>query len=56
LESTDPRLNKELGQLERMIAELERFSAMRFFSADRSTLLGVMSAVVTYLIILLQEK
>jgi hypothetical protein len=39
-----------------MVTEVERFSAMRFFSVDRSTMLGVMSAVVTYLIILLQEK
>jgi hypothetical protein len=39
-----------------MIIELERFSAIRFFSVDRSTLLGVMSAIVTFLVIMLQEK
>jgi uncharacterized membrane protein len=39
-----------------MIVELERFSAMRFFSVERSTLLGVMSAIVTYLVIMFQEK
>jgi hypothetical protein len=50
------RLREELLQLERMTSEVERFSAMRFFTVDRSTLLGIMGTVVTYLIILLQEK
>jgi 7tm Chemosensory receptor len=49
-------LKEELGQLERMIVDVERFSAMRFFSVDRKTLLGVMSAIVTFLVIMLQEK
>jgi hypothetical protein len=52
----DSKLKEELGQLERMIVELERFSAIGFFSIDRSTLLGVMSAIVTYLVIMLREK
>jgi hypothetical protein len=45
-----------VAQLERMASNVERFSAMRFFALDRSTLLGVASTVVTYLIILLQAK
>ena len=56
LEQADWRLREELHQLERMVARVERFSAMSFFTVDRSTLLGVMSTVVTYLVILLQAK
>jgi 7tm Chemosensory receptor len=56
LEQEDWRKREELAQLERMAVQMERFSAMRFFSVDRSTLLAVMSTVVTYLIIVLQEK
>jgi 7tm Chemosensory receptor len=56
LESTDSRLKEELGQLEKMILEVERFSAIRFFLVDRSTLLGLTSAIVTFLVIMLQEK
>jgi 7tm Chemosensory receptor len=56
LEEDDWKKWKELAQLEQMAIQLERFSAMRFFSVDRSTLMGVMSIVVTYLIILLQTK
>ena len=42
----DWRMREELHQLERM----------SFFTMDRSTLLGVVSAVVTYLVILLEAK
>jgi hypothetical protein len=56
LQEDNWRLRDELVQLERMTSEVERFSAMRFFTVDRSTLLGVLSTVVTYLIILVQEK
>ena len=42
----DRRMREELHQLERM----------SFFTMDRSTLLGVVSTVVTYLVILLQVK
>ena len=50
------RLREKLYRLERMVARMGRFSAMSFFTVDRSTLLGVMSTVVTYLVILLQAK
>ena len=50
------RLREKLYRQERMVARVERFSAMSFFTVDRSTLLGVMSTVVTYLVILLQAK
>jgi hypothetical protein len=56
VEEDDWKKWKELAQLEQKIIQLERFSAMRFFSVERSTLPAVMSIVVTYLIILLQEK
>ena len=42
----DRRMREELHQLERM----------SFFTMDRSTLLGVVSTVVTYLVILLEAK
>ena len=42
----DWRMREELHQLERM----------SFFTMDRSTLLGVVSTVVTYLVILLEAK
>jgi 7tm Chemosensory receptor len=56
LEQEDWRKREELAQMERMAVQIERFSAMHFFTVDRSTLLAVMSTVVTYLIIVLQEK
>jgi 7tm Chemosensory receptor len=56
LQQEDWRSREEVCQLERMASEAARFSATRFFTVDRSTLLGVMSTVLTYLIILVQEK
>ena len=56
LEQANWRMREELYRLERMVAGVQRFSAMSFFTVDRSTLLGVMSTVVTYLVILLQAK
>jgi hypothetical protein len=55
LEAEDWRLRERLAQLERMTIEAERFSALRVFTVGRSTLLGVMSTVVTYLIIVMQS-
>jgi 7tm Chemosensory receptor len=56
LKHEDWRLREEVAQLERTASNAERFNALRFFALDRSTLLGVASTVLTYLIILLQEK
>jgi hypothetical protein len=39
-----------------MAGGLPRFSALRIFTVDRSTLLAVFSTILTYLIILLQTK
>jgi hypothetical protein len=47
---------EKVSQLERTILEAGRFSAFRVFSVDRTTLLGVASTIVTFLIILLQTK
>jgi hypothetical protein len=56
LDTEDWRERKRLAQLERMIAQTDRFSAMRFFIVDRAALLGVLSTVATYLIIVLQTN
>jgi hypothetical protein len=56
LEAADDwRLRERLAQLERTTAEAERFSALRVFTVGRPTLLGVMSTVATYLIIVMQS-
>jgi hypothetical protein len=55
LEAKDWRMREWLAQLERTITEAERFSALSVFTVGRSTLLGVMSTVVTYLIIVMQS-
>ena len=51
----DSRLRERLAQLERTTTEAERFSALRVFTVGRPTLLGVMSTVATYLIIVMQS-
>jgi 7tm Chemosensory receptor len=56
LESEDWKERERLAQLERMITQMDRFSAMRFFTVDRAALLGVLGTVATYLIIVLQTK
>ena len=56
LQQEDWRQREKLGQFERIISEVERFNAMKFFTVDRAALLGVLSTVATYLIILMQEK
>jgi 7tm Chemosensory receptor len=49
-------MREEVVQLERSVTQAERFSAMGFFAVDHTALLGIMSTVVTYLIILLQTQ
>jgi 7tm Chemosensory receptor len=49
-------MREEVAQLEKRVSQAERFSAMRFFTVDRAALLGILSTVVTYLIIILQTK
>jgi hypothetical protein len=56
LQQEDWKEREKVAQLEKRASETKSFNAMRFFAIDRSVLLGVMSTVVTYLIILLQEK
>jgi hypothetical protein len=56
LQYEDWRIREKLAQLERTTLEAKRFSVSRVFTVDRTTLLGVSSTVVTYLIILLQSK
>ncbi len=51
----DWRLQERLAHLERTTAKAERFSALGDFTVGRPTLLGVMSTVATYLIILMQS-
>jgi hypothetical protein len=51
----DWRLRERLAQLERTTKEAEPFSALRVFTVGRPTLLGVMSTVATYLIIVMQS-
>jgi hypothetical protein len=56
LQYEDWGIREKLAQLERTTLEAGRFSALRVFTVDRTTLLGVASTIVTYLIILLQSK
>jgi hypothetical protein len=56
LESSDWWERERLAHLERLAGGLPRFSALRIFTVDRSTLLAVFSTILTYLIILLQTK
>jgi 7tm Chemosensory receptor len=56
LQQEDWKAREKVAQLEKRALETKSFNAMRFFNIDRSVLLGVMSTVLTYLIILLQEK
>jgi len=56
LEREDWRVRERLAQLDRMVSDAARFSAMGVFNVDRSTILGVASTVATYLIIVIQTK